>query len=249
MRKLSLKFVIFPVLSAALGLLFLTSCGATGSTTTGIPTVTPPTGGGPTSPLPEEPPTTTPGLPDLSASVAINLRDKVTYSDLSAIAGNIVTPIVGDPRALLKITNTRNQSVNGTLLVAFEDKLGFWGADMKSVPGTGVNTSSSLDIIFSDDALTLRVQASRLGDNLLSTLYYRKRATGETQCLPVKCYITFGGVRYEVPFGSAWCPMAAPDVAGTCQAYMNPISSNTAVKQLGTFSVKYTDIAVLPEGN
>lgn len=252
MRKPSLNQFLFPLVSAALSVLFLVSCGATNSTTTGAPTVVDNGGGtgngtGNPDPLPTGGTTPTPGLPDLTGSVALALTDNVTYSGLSAIAGNISAPIVGDPKVLLKITNTRTQSVNGTLLVAFEDRMGFWGANMTSVKGTGVNTSSSLDIIFSDDALTLRVSSSRLGDNLLSTLTYRVRQTGETQCLPAKCYITWAGQKYEVPFSSAYCPLPTPDVAGTCRTYMN--TSNNSVKNLGTFTVKYSDIAVLPEGN
>ncbi|NBX92564.1 MAG: hypothetical protein EB078_06335 [Proteobacteria bacterium] len=242
------KKVLFPLITAALGLLFLASCGGTGSSTTGIPTAGAGPGG-PTNPLPTPPINPTPGLPDLTGAVSLALQDNINYSGLADIAGNVVTPVVGDPKVKLQITNTRNQSVNGKMLVAFEDKLGFWGADMTSVAGTGANTSSGLDIIFSDNALTFRVSSIRAGDNLLSTLYYRVRQANEAQCLPVKCYILFGGQRYEVPFGSVQCPMAAPDIVSPCRTYMTPSSSNTAVKTLGTFTVKYTDAAVLPEGN
>jgi hypothetical protein len=185
----------------------------------------------------------------LSKAAPVALEDNVTYRGLIDIAGNIVLPIVGDPKLLLQITNTRQQSVEGLLRFAFEDKIGFWAADLKSVPKSGVNTSSALDILFTDDALTLRISASRLGDNLLSNIYYRIRQSGEKQCLPSKCYVTFGGIKYEVPFGSTWCPIAQPDTVGICRDYMNPTAANSAVKKLGTFSVKYTDIAVLPEGN
>jgi hypothetical protein len=247
MRKVALKRFLFPILSLSLGLLFLAACGETGSNTTGIPTAGGEDVEGPTTPLPEDPGNTTSGIPNLSKSAVINLEDKINYSDLIAIAGNVVTPIVGDPRVLLKITNTRSEKVNGTLLLAFEDKLGFWGADMNSVADTGVNTSSALDIIFSDNALTVRITASRLGEILLSHIHYRVRQSGETQCLPASCYITFGGIKYEVPFGSQWCPIPKPDTAGICRSYMT--TTQAAVKKLGTFSSKYTDIAVLPEGN
>lgn len=251
MRKLSIKKVLFPVLSVALAILFIAGCGQTGSQTTGIPTAG--AGGpGPTtppSPLPPNPVNPTPGIPDLTNVAVIALDNNVTYQGLIDIAGNIVTPIVGDPKLLLKITNTRQQAVEGTLRLAFEDKIGLWVADLVSVPKSGVNTSSNLDILFTDDALTIRISSSRLGDNLLSNIYYRVRQSGENQCLPSKCYVTFGGTRYEVPFGSAWCPIAQPDTVGICRNYMNPSTSNPAVKRLGTFSVKYTDIAVLPEGN
>jgi len=236
-------------LTLFLSLFFLGACGQTGSNTTGVPVsaapVNPPSPE--VDPLPEVPTEPNPNLPNLSGSVALALTDNVNYTGLSAIAGNIVTPIVGDPRVLLKTTNTREQSVEGTLLVSFEDKLGFWGANMVSVPKSGFNTSQSLDILFTDNALTFRVVASRMGDNLLSTLYYRVRQSGETQCLPVKCYYTWAGQRYEVPFNSLYCPIPAPDVVGTCRSYMDPAQS--AVKVLGTFSAPYSNVAVLPVGN
>lgn len=188
-------------------------------------------------------------LPDLSTSTTLNLDDKINYSGLVAIAGNVVTPIVGDPKVLLRITNTQNTNVEGNLRLAFEDKVGFWWADLNSVKGTGINTSSALDIIFSDNSLTLRISATRAGDTLNPKIHYRVRQNGENQCLPMRCYVTFGGVKYEVPFGSQWCPAAEPDTAGICRDYMNPSSSNISVKSLGTFSVKYSDIAVLPQEN
>ena len=246
MRKAALNNFWFSLFSFGLGVVLLAACGDTGSNTTGIPTAGG-SGGGPTSPLPQDPENPNPNIPDLSKSAVINLEDKINYSGLSAIAGNVVLPIVGDPRVVLKITNTRNQEVNGTLLLAFEDKLGLWVANMNSVEKTGANTAQALDIIFSDNALTVRITAGRLGENLLSNIHYRVRQTGETQCLPAKCYVTFGGVKYEVPFGSSWCPIPQPDTAGICRNYM--ATTQTAVKKLGTFSVKYTDIAVLPEGN
>lgn len=250
MRKWILKSTgLFLVISLA-GIFFLTGCGDTGSTTTDAPPVpVAPTDPSDTNvdPLPEIPTEPTPGLPDLSGSAALSLSDNINYTGLSDIAGNIVTPIVGDPQALLKITNTREQSVEGTLLVSFEDKLGFWGADLTSVPKSGVNTSQSLDILFTDNALTFRVVASRLGDTLLSTLYYRVRQSGENQCLPVKCYFSWAGQQYEVPFNSIYCPIPEPDVVGTCRNYMDP--SDSSVKTLGTFSTPYSGVAVLPPGS
>lgn len=248
MRMRILKSSTLFILSLGAGIFLLGACGQTGSTTTGAPVAVTPTNPTPdVDPLPDLPTETTPGLPDLSGSVALALQDNINYTGLSDIAGNIVTPIVGDPRALLRITNTREQSVEGTLMVSFEDKLGFWGADLVSVPKSGVNTSQSLDILFTDNALTFRVVASRMGDNLLSTLYYRVRKTGENECLPVKCYFNWAGQQYEVPFNSTYCPIPAPDVVGTCRTYMEP--GNTDVKILGTFSAPYSGVAVLSAGN
>lgn len=242
MRKVALRKVLFPLLSISLGLLFLVACGDTGSNTTGIPT-SGGSGSGGTTPVTPDPTNPTPGLPDLSKSSAINLDDKINYSGLIAIAGNVVTPIVGDPRAVLKITNTTNLSVNGTLRLAFEDKAGFWWADMNSVEGTGVNTSSALDIIFSDNSLTIRIIAGRSGNLLISNIYYRVRQSGETQCLPVYCYVN----GTPVPFGSQFCPIPKPDTAGICRNYISTTLSS--VKKLGTFSASYNDVAVLTGGN
>ena len=74
MRKPSLNQFLFPLVSAALSVLFLVSCGATNSTSTGAPTVVDNGGGtgngtGNPDPLPTGGTTPTPGLPDLTGSV------------------------------------------------------------------------------------------------------------------------------------------------------------------------------------
>jgi len=259
MRKLSFKQIFFPLIVITLGIFFLSGCGATGSTTTGLPTVgsTPTTGGEPTTPLPDTTQEPDNRIPDLTGSVVLALQDNTQYSGLSAIAGNITLPVVGDPRVLLKITTTRSETVNGTLRVAFEDRTGYWWTDMNSVKNSGSHTSTGLDIIFSDNLLTLRVTAIKTatnGDILQSALLYRVRAASEDQCLPATCYINWYGQRLELPLNRCFSTQAALDTylnnrLTACRNYMTSSTTNTAVKTLGTFSVRYTDIAVLPEGN
>ena len=259
MRKLTLKQILFPLITVAFGILFLSGCGATGSNTTGVVAAGPnPTeGGGDTTPLPDTTVDPDNRIPDLTGSVVLALRDNVQYSDLSAVAGNITLPVVGDPRVLLKITNTRNEKINGNLRLAFEDKRGYWWTDVNSVKDSGSNTSTGLDIIFTDNLLTLRVTAIKTatnGDVLQSALLYRVRAANEDQCLPAACYMNWYGQRLELPLERCFQNQAALDTyllnrLNACRSYMTSSSTNTAVKTLGTFSVKYTDIAVLPEGN
>lgn len=249
MRKLTF------LISSTLCVLFLVSCGATKSTTTGAPTVTNDGGTTPPNPIPTDDPTTTSGLPDLTGAAALALNDNVNYVGLSDIAGTVVKPIVGDPKVLLKVTSSTTPT--GTLRFAFEDSRGFWWTDMNSVSGTGSNTSSALDIIFSDNLLTVRIAALKTvtnGNSLNAVFFYRVRQAQETECLPKVCKYNWYGQTFELPLErcfstqNAYQTFLANEVT-LCRNYVTPSSSNTQVKTLGTFQTNYTTIAVLPEGN
>ncbi|MFM8269823.1 MAG: hypothetical protein ACKN9V_06495 [Pseudomonadota bacterium] len=255
MRKLTLSQFLFPLVSAGLCILFLASCGATKSTTTGAPTAVNPGSGDNTDPLPDDTDPTTAGLPDLTGAVAVALSDNINYTGLSDIAGSVVKPIVGDPKVVLKITN--GTTPTGRLRFAFEDRRGFWWTDMTSVASTGANTASSLDIIFSDNLLTVRIAGLKTvtnGNTLNSVFLYRVRQTSETECLPKVCKYNWLGQTFEVPLESCFSTQAAyqtflTNEATACRNYMTSSSTNTQVKTLGTFQVNYTNIAVLAEGN
>lgn len=242
MRKLN-RF-LFPLVSAGLCSLFLVSCGATNSTTTGAPAVVD-NGGGGTTPLPNPGETTTPGLPDLTGAVALALTDNVNYVGLSDIAGTVVRPIVGDPKVQLKVTS--GTAPTGTLRFAFEDSRGLWWTDMTSVSNTGTNTSSSLDIIFSDNALTVRILGVKTvvnGNTINSIFLYRVRQAQETDCLPKICKNIYG---QELPLSSCFLTQSAyqtflANEVTSCRNYMTASSTNSQVKNLGTFQVNYTSI-------
>ena len=256
MRKLTLRNFLFPLISAGLCVLFLVSCGATKSTTTGtVPVVGDDGGSGNTDSLPDDTDPVTSGLPDLTGAVALSLTDNINYTGLSDIAGTVVKPVVGDAKVQLKVTNSTTPS--GTLRLAFEDHRGFWWTDMNSVSGTGSNTSSSLDIIFSDNLLTVRIAGLKTvtnGNTLNSVFLYRVRQAQETQCLPKVCRYNWFGQTFELPLERCFSTTAeyqtflANEVT-TCRNYMPSSSTNTQVKTLGTFQVNYTNIAVLTEGN
>lgn len=251
MRMFTFRRVLFPLVTAALGLLFLASCGGTSSTTTGRPIVDPEPSG-PTSPLPTDPTDPTAGLPDLTGAFSLNLTDKITYSGLAAIAAPIplVTPVVGDPKVLLKVSQAT--PITGTIGIGFEHNPGFWWAELNSVEGTGQNTTNNFEIIFSDSQLTLRVSALKTtpnGNAFNSALLYRVRQANETQCLPSKCSVNWYGQTIDLPLASCFSSTAALEAYKAsrvveCQNYMS--TSQTQVKNLGTFSGNYTDIAVLP---
>jgi hypothetical protein len=128
---------------------------------------------------------------------------------------------------------------------------------MNSVSGTGSNTSSSLDIIFSDNLLTVRIAGLKTvtnGNTLNSVFLYRVRQAQETQCLPKVCNYNWFGQTFQLPIERCFSTTTeyqtflANEVT-TCRNYMTSSSSNNQVKTLGTFQVNYTDIAVLTGGN
>jgi len=213
--------------------------------TTGIPTPTPPPG--PTNNGgfdPTTPPNIDPRLPDLSKAVGVTLADSTTYSGLQDIATNVFLPLVGDSLVSMNLELGADSSLSGSLLFAFEDQLGFWGALLPSFPGTGQITGGMLDIIFSDDELVLRTVGSFSGDQLNGTIYYRVRQSGEDQCLPVT--VTCELVITDP--GDAWWYNPTPpdydcdfeeDVVSPCRAYMN--LSETEVKALGSFSAPFSN--------
>lgn len=227
-------------LAAFTTVLLLAACGDTGSNGGSVPNA----GEDPSSPTNQDPINTgggsTSGIPDLSGAVVLSLFDKINYSGLAELAGNIFLPVVGDTKIKLQVTNTRAQAIEGKVLIAFEDKKGFWGAEIPSVKGTGINTSGYFDIIFSDDALTVRATGSRTGDTISGTAYYRNRASGETACKTIDyvCKDQYGNT-YPLDRCGIY---SIPDVVGPCRTYMTPGGS---VKGLGTFTVNFTDIAVL----
>lgn len=173
--------------------------------------------------------TVDPRLPNLSRALAINLTDKTGYQGLIDIAKLVVTPIVGDALIHLTLPNDRTTEVSSTVIVAFEDRVGFWGAQLSSFPGTAFRTSSSLDIIYSDSQLSLRVLAAMTSaDQVFGRIYYRVRQSGETQCQKVT--VTY------CPPGQTCTP---PDTATPCRKYME--LNNSSVKDLGSFSGKYSN--------
>lgn len=175
-------------------------------------------------------PPTIPGpdgrLPDLTKAVPMLLADGL--NGLTDIFNFVVPPLVGDPLVLMNISGGRSNVVTGSILVVFEDAVGFGGAQLNSFEEVGVRTSNYIDMIFADDELVLRAVTFFSGDDLNGTVYYRVRQAGENQCkkIIVNC------------FGNPFCN-PNPDVETPCRNYMN--LGNSAVEELGTFNANYAD--------
>jgi hypothetical protein len=218
-------------------LLLAMACGKDSSN--GLPTAKLPTTSG--GSLPTSSPTTDPRFPALlGKSVSISLTDPINFTGLRDLAKVIFTPVV-ETHFALSIPNNRDTVISAQMLVGFEDNKGFWGALMSTFEGTSTRTSDQIDLIFSDSELSFRVVAGISGDDFVSPrIYYRVRQSGETQCQKVTytCQAFYPDGRPY--YGSPNCPMPPPadTTAATCKTYMN--LGNTAVKQLGTFSAKYS---------
>lgn len=184
-------------------LFLVVSCGSPKSSTNTIPEATNPedkphqTIEVPTSPTADS------RLPDLKTAASINLVDFANFTGLIDIAGNVFAPLVGDPKVVVHVPTTRNQSLYaGNILVSFEDKQGFWGAELslfakKSVNvydsntktltnsqfTTGILVGNTLDMTFGDSELVLRVTGTVNGaGDLTGDIYYRVPTSGETAC-------------------------------------------------------------------
>lgn len=229
----SWKFLIL-----AVGL-FLAGCGDQSSQTSTLPAPASPNGPG--AGLPTTPSTTPSGLPDLSRANPINLIDKINFSGLSDLlsASNqiVVSPMVLEPLIKMTLTNDRSTYVKGKLLIAFEDQLGFWGAELPTVDSASVRDAYNVDSIHTDNEFSVRVLTSVSGTNLYGIIYYRIRRSGETQCLKqtVRCV---GPQGQTLP--DSFCTYPTPDIATPCRSYMNP-NDTTNVKTLGTFTAKTSD--------
>lgn len=215
------------------GLCIVIGCGETKNSPNPIPTPTPVDSGTPT-PLPIPAPDADSRIPDLSGAFPLALTNGT--SALKALAQNVFPPLVGDPLISLTIDQTREVSIAGNILFAFEDQLGFWGAELPSF--TGLQSDSLIDILFADDEFVLRVVAERKVDDLSGILYYRLRLAGDTACR--ETFVTCE----ESPFGFSFPPYcySRPDTATPCRAYMN--LAQASVKSVGSFKAKYSKWAV-----
>ncbi len=239
--------------------LCLFAVGCSKSSSSNSPVIPP---NGDTSPIvPVDPPASDPFGEELRSSVPIDLVDKINYSGLVDITGsagqpgNITRPIVGDAKVRFRVTNTRSQSIQGKLFIAFEDQGGFWAAAWDNAfVGTGTQTSSAdgknIDIIFADDDLVVRTQGVVLNQTFFGALYYRLRQPQDTACKEVRltCTVTYPWGSYPfTPIDGQTCPgYSTPvDTVTPCRNYMS--TSNSQVKRLGNFTNSFNNIAVLSE--
>jgi hypothetical protein len=235
-RKWLLKWLVKSICMLMM-LVLISACGESeesGSIPTPEPPTTPQTV--PFTP-PVEPPVD-PRIPDLRNAVPIVLTDSVNFSGLEDLSQVIFLPIVGDPLVKINISDGRSQSVSGDVLVAFEDREGFWGAQLESFEQTGIRTSTQIDMIFADDELVIRVVGVIVGNDLNGVVYYRQKQAEENECRKVVVTCDPVGPFFPAGNGSGSCDTTV-DVSTPCRAYMS--TSLSQVKQLGSFSATYSD--------
>lgn len=213
----------------------------------------------PAAPAPVPSPTPDPRLPDMTGSVLVNLEDKILFSGLSDLAGNIFLPLVGDPKVVLHLPLSRSTLLSGNILFGFEDKQGFWGTQVPSFEGTGNLSSNTLDITFADDQNLFRVVGSLSGETLNGTIYYRVRTDTDPKIsftfpnssggsnvqsfnyctkITVQCIVP-GNPSYTIA-----CPnQPIVDTATPCKNFMN--TTDASVKKLGTFNTIYSNWTTL----
>jgi hypothetical protein len=172
--------------------------------------------------------TTNPNLAALANAAAIDLTDNVNYTGLEAFAGVVNPPLVSDPVILMTLPDDRSTTFSSTLNIEFEDRIGAWEGTWTSFPETATRTSTSVDAIFSDSHITVRVVAAieSDGDTMDGIIYYRLRQTGDTYCEQEVC-------------ASGNCP-APPDPAPACIAAMSNPSTTPQIVELGTFVGSYS---------
>ncbi len=242
----------FLKISLALVIVLAVGCGKSSQETT-VPTPTDPNA--PKTPNDPKAPavTTKPGIPDLTGAAPVDLIDNTTFTQLEDFFGSLVYgPLVGNAKLKLTLAVTSGVA-KGKMLFGFEDKKVWRDYTMHSFDNTGYIGTNVFDVIFQDDTVVARVQASRTSDALYNgKLMYRKRAATDA-----KVHFVYPG-----PWDAAWgarpaadanacavfqwqgCATSATNTTGICpdqndlvtpcRAYIDPASSS--VKQMGTFT-------------
>lgn len=213
---------------------WMTACGKSGETTNGAPAPVDPTA---QNQVPNYTPVTDPGqdgrLPDLTTAVALRLPNPSDYSGLEELAQVLYLPLVGDPKIRMTISGDRTNAVTGSILVGFEDRAGWWGADVPSFSKTGYRNTSALDMIFADDELLFRVVGAINGNNLDGNVYYRVRQSGENACRKLQTCTTTYAPYYPYPPTTTCRDQDADIATAECRSYMDIGSSS--VRLLGNF--------------
>ncbi len=252
MKGLMKKFI--PVL-----VIFLTlACGKKDESTT-VPTQSSPDSSTPATTSPVVPtPTPDSRLPDLTGAVGVDLtqKDDQNYAGLAEIAQrNVISPVVGDPKFVMRLKNGSNFGLSGNALFAFEDKLGFEAVQISSFGTTGYLQNNVLDMIFASTDILFRVTGSLSGNTLNGSIYYRLRTAGEatltytmvhpwdsskTYTTAPQAYCTDVTITCQNSNGvTVACPnKPSIDTASPCRSFMS--ISDTNVKKLGNFQTQYS---------
>lgn len=165
-----------------LAILVLVSCGKPEEKSGSVSNPTDPTNTGGT-PIPTPTPTGTPGVPDLTGALAINLSNGIT--DLNEVMSPwntfVIPPLVGDPKALFQLSAANQVSVTGNITFAIEDTYGLWALTLNSFPNTSSHSTTAMDVIFASDELVVRSVGVMSGVNATDVgIYYRLRDSADT---------------------------------------------------------------------
>jgi hypothetical protein len=202
----------------------------------GSSTSTPPTSTNPTpAPTTLTPPTssTDSNIPNLTNAVAIIGPTTDNFSGLQAIAGNFFSPLVGAAQILMQIPDQRAADISAstTVLISFEDSQGFWGLQQEAFSGAATLSGNSLDVITSDANESWHIIGSvDSNQNITGTIYYRLRASGDTECENITVTCNAGS---NEPSGTTpSCNEPPPNPVPICEQYMS--TANDQI--LGTFT-------------
>lgn len=228
-------------------ILLVTACGSPKSETTNNPNAgQDPSNPTSTTPLTVPTNTTDPRLPNLSNAVVLQLLNPNNITDLENIAMEpVFGPLVNGAKLKMGMRAGTNFSLEGKATLFFEDQLGAWFTTIPSVAGASNSANSRIDLYYSDDVMSLRVDGVRNNNEVIASVYYRMRAQGETQCKPVQaltCRLTYpGGYTFEVPYSSGLCgAVPSVDIVTPCKNYLNPTLNPSTVKLLGTMGTTST---------
>jgi len=247
--------------------LLLVSCGGTDSTNT-VPQAADPNAGA-TTPLPTVTVPTDGRLPEWVANKRygnIIVPSVTDYSNLEAIFGLIYPPVVGTPIIAMDIASDRTTNVSGKLYLGVEDDKAFTYREWTSLESMSARSSTVLDGWFLDDEMVVRVNAGISAGKVSGQIQFRKRVSGENQCVPStvqycsawhspayyapgycgsetneQCFQRTGCQRDTTNSNYVWCCNTYSSYESldttACSNYMG---ANPSVKTLGTFEAVYS---------
>ena len=197
-------------------------------------------------PMPTFPAGTNPSIPPLVLkSVEINrtVTDTQFLAQFSEMFRMVPMPPMVQSYVTVQIDDASSVKPTGRIVVGVEDDFGFLGGLLESVEGATSQDINNLEMIFTDNEVAMRVSAARMSDGKLNgILVYRVRGTEDT-CFKktYTCTKTVGGVTTTVD--NSFCQTDIDNDKAArltaCKNYMS--SSNSAVKQLGTFEAVYSN--------
>ncbi len=164
-------------------------------------------------------------IPNLPNGVEINLFNVSTYAgaeDILKPTHYLVPPVILS-KVQMNLKSNTGSSVAEKVWILIEDQDQGFVAEIPVVSAVTIRNSSSIDMTFSDNYLTVRIRGTISSGTLSGTIYYRNRVGSWS--------------------GSTWVPSewqciprsnSSLTIGAECRdGYMS--TSNSSVKSLGTF--------------